>query len=178
MGIENITYRTLVNSVVSYITANCNNIDSTKFNALPAYFKSTYINQKKFTASNGGQEYTGHIYVSVSGNAVSQVSNTVNANLVAFLNISNLDANIDTKSFIAFFNNILSFCSRYLRFATSQFDTKAYLIYGDTGNTQTFSSVADDLIRAQSVQDIITVLKNRLNVLVRCYPVRYTFSFD
>lgn len=180
MGIQNITYRTLVNTVVNYIVNNAYNISADRFNIVPDYFKSTYQNKLVYSGKNGST-YTSHAYVSVSSNAVTKVSNTVNTDLVNFLSNSgftNLDSNMTVPQFISFFNNVVSFCSRYLRYATSQFTQTSYLIYGDTGNSATYTGESDDLIRAKSMNDVMNVLQNRLSLLVRCAPVRYNYTFD
>ena len=179
MGIQNITYRTLVNSVVAYITDNSYNINSTKFNSLPNYFKAGY-SDTVYTGTSGGSDKS-HAYIAISGNIVGLVSNTVNTDLVNFLSsagYSSLDTNVTPDKFIGFFNNLVSFCSRYLRFATSQFTQTAYLVYGDNGNSQTYTGEQDDIIYAKSMNDILNVLQVRINLVVRSSPVRYTYTFD
>ena len=109
------------------------------------------------------------------------MSNTVDSNITTFLSnagYTNLNANIPTSQLIGYFNNLISFCSRYLRFSTSQFTSTAYLIYGDTGSTASYTGEADDLIRAKSMNDILNVLQVRINLVVRSSPVRYTYTFD
>lgn len=179
MSIGNVTYKSLKDLVVTYIVDNSYNINSTKFNSLPNYFKSGY-SKTVYTAPNGSG-YTSHIYISITDNIVSLVSNTVDSNITTFLanaGYTNLNANIPTSQFIGYFNNLISFCSRYLRFSTSQFTSTAYLIYGDTGSTASYTGEADDLIRAKSMNDILNILQNRLNIVIKCYPVRYTYTFD
>ena len=109
MGIQNITYRTLVNTVVNYIVNNAYNITDDRFNIVPNYFKSTYQNKLVYSGQNGST-YTSHAYVSVSSNAVTKVSNTVNTDLVNFLSnagFTNLDSNMTVPQFISFFNNVV-----------------------------------------------------------------------
>lgn len=183
MGIENRTYRSIVNTVASEIATNVYNISSSKYDDLPGCFKSTYSGTV-YTGtggSSGPEHYYSHIYISVESNGVSKVSNTVNNDLVNFLasaGYTSLDTNINTKDFVGFFNNIVSFCSRYLRFATSQFSDSSYLIYGDTNNIVTYNGEEDDLIRAKSMNDVLSVLQNRINLTVRCCPVKYNYTFD
>ena len=179
MGIQNITYRALVNKVVEYIVSNSYNIDTAKFNSLPNYFKSGYT-QTVYTGTSSG-DYKSHAYISISGNIVSKVSNTVNTDLVNFLSsagYTSLDTNISSAKFIGFFNNLVSFCSRYLRFSTSQFTQSAYLVYGDNGSSVTYTGEPDDIVYAKSMNDILSNLQNRINVVVRCSPVRYNYTFD
>lgn len=179
MGIQNITYRSLVNSVVTYIADNSYNINSTKFNSLPNYFKAGY-SDTVYTGTSGGS-YKSHAYIAISGNIVSLVSNTVNTDLVNFLSsagYTSLDTNITPEKFIGFFNSLVSFCSRYLRFATSQFTQTAYLVYGDNGNSKTYDGEPDDIIYADTMNDILEVLQVRINLVARSSPVRYTYTFD
>lgn len=179
MGIENITYGELKNSVVTYIQNNCYNINNDKFLLLPEQFKSEYTNKEVYSNSEG-PNYTSHAYISiVSTTAISKITDTVDTDLTNFLTgYNNLNSNIPVKEFIGFFNNIVSFCSRYLRFTTSQFSNTSYLIYGDTGSSVKYTGENDDIIYAKDMNDILNVLQNRLSIVVRCYPVKYTYTFD
>ena len=178
--IDEITYNELKNIVVTYIRNNCYNITDAKFNSLPAEFKAGY-SRLVYNGANGTSDYTSHAYVSLTGNAVSKVPDTIEDNITAFLTnagYTNLNVYITVPEFIAFFDNLISFCARYLKFATSQFSSESYLIYGDTSDTAKYTSVPDDIIYAKTMNDVISVLRDRISIAVRCYPVKYGFTFD
>lgn len=185
MSLGSVTYDDLVDRAVNVIKSNVHNIDQTKFNNLPDCLKSTYQNILVYSGTDAGASGSSHAYVSITGNSVSKVNDTVKTDLTSFLSsagITDLDDDITPEKFIDFFNNVMSFCSRYLRYSVSQFTPNVYLIYGDTGSTKTYNNnLTDDLVYAKSIDSttgMLNVLKNRLSIVVRCYPATYSYSFD
>ena len=199
MAIGSKTYSDIISTVVTEIGKNVENIDQSKYDAISIVFKSSYAGTKVYNGVNATNSGVSHIYIKSVTNPIIKVSNTINSDLRTFLNnagFSNTELNgqITTERFIDFFDNIVSFCSRYLRYSTSQYSSKVYLIYGDTGSTKYYNNSSKlspdypkDTIYSFFIYNtnesdnnggFLNVLKNRLSMVIRCLPVTYEYNFD
>ncbi len=182
MPIQNITYQTLVDLVKNYIKTNCKNISD--FASISSVMKSGYSTSA--TISSAGDGYTSSYTCTIS-KAVAQVdTSTVDTDMTNFLSTigvsSKLSSNIPEGEFIKFFNDMVSFCSTKMAFATSQFTTTKYLIY-NTGSTSYASTVtignntARQLIKVTDITTITNMLTSVMKQTLRTIPCTYTYSF-
>ena len=94
-----------------------------------------------------------------------------------------LNNNIPASEFINFINDIVSFCSTKLCFATSQYDGNRYLIYY-TPNTSYSSIVSintnesNKIVQANDVNSILNMLLNVIKQNIRNVPCTYNIALS
>jgi len=183
MAIQNITYNEIVEAVKNYAKSNCMNIAN--FGAIPAAFKAGYSLSGNISSS--GDKYTSKYVVTIT-RAVSQVASSVvdtdMNNFLTRINVVNkLNNNIPASEFINFINDMVSFCSTKLCFATSQYHSGGYLIYY-TANTSYSSAVSITtnnqlkLIEASDVNSILNMLFNVVKQNIRNVPCTYNIALS
>lgn len=183
MTLQNITYQTLVDVVKNYIKTNCVNISN--FASINSTMKAGYSTSA--TISSSGAGYTSNYTCTIS-KAVSQVSSsTVDTDMTNFLTtigVSNkLSSNIAEGEFIKFFNNMMSFCSTKLGFATGQFTTSKYLIYNTSATTYSSTvtinnDTARQIVKASDITSITNIITTVMKQTLRNIPCTYTYSFS
>lgn len=191
MPLGNVTYQTLNNAIASFIVSNCANIAS--FNNIPACFKSGYsLNRQyhryEYVAKMG--VYTSSIYENIDNNtAIPNKTGTTAATIVSLMRSSTVPADkypdsekISMPKFIAYFNNVCSFCLKYMGFVSSPHNGNVYLTYRDDNyfytGAPTYDNKSDDLVYASSVNEAISMLSNRLNRILRHKSCKYYLVFD
>lgn len=182
MGLANITYNEIIDKVKTYIKTYCSNIAN--YNGIDACFKAGYSVTSKIGGNSAAQtNYTSKITKSVSSVSASVVDTDMN-NFIASLNISDkLNSNVSANNFFNFINNMLSFCSTKLAFATSQYSNNKYLIYY-TNNTS-YSSIkpieeelAFRMAYANDVHIMLNLFFNVVNQNIRNVPCLYSITFS
>ena len=183
MALQNITYNEIVETVKNYIKTNCMNIAN--FGAIPAAFKAGYTLSGNISSS--GDRYTSKYVVTIT-RAVTQVASSVvdtdMNNFLARINVANkLNNNVPASEFINFINDIVSFCSTKLCFATSQYNGNRYLIYY-TANTSYSSIVSintnesNKIVQANDVNSILNMLLNVIKQNIRNIPCTYNIALS
>lgn len=186
----NVTYSTMIDQVKQWIKTNCINIAN--FGSLPACFKSGQTAASGSCTSTGHADYYNSTYtVKVSSNAVAQVAaSTVDTQMTNFWtdycgNI-NINLNITPTNYLAFIEDMTSFCSARVYIACSEFSQNRYLIYNDGAATYvnnrqlTSSQQAYKLITATDIaytsQGILINIINAVNQTLRLRPVYYSVT--
>ena len=182
MGLANITYNEIINAVKTYIKTYCFNIAN--YAGIDACFKAGYSVTSQIAGNATAQTY----YKS----NITRPVNAVNANVVdtdmnnfiSSLNLTDkLNNNVSANNFFSFINNMLSFCSTKLAFATSQYSSQKYLIYY-TGNTNYSSikpieeEIAYRMAYANDVHDMLNLFFNVVNQNIRNVPCLYSITFS
>lgn len=184
-GLQNKKYSDIVNAIKTYIKTNCVNISN--YNGIETAYKSGFTGTSTIPGGNGAA--TCYCTYTIAANPVSQVASSVvdtdMTNFIAQIQLtSKLDTNIASSEFINFINDMVSFCSSKMVYATSQYAaTKQILIYS-TSNTS-YSSVAaittedaNKMMVSGDINSIINAIVNITKQTIRCIPCRYTFSYS
>ena len=182
MTIQNITYKTLVDIVVSYIKTNCVNISN--YDIIHNSMKNGFSTGANISSSGGGYTSSYNCKISKIVNAVdASVVDTDMQNFLSHIEMGNkLNLNITEGDFLNFINDLVSFCSTKMGFATGQFTVEKYLIYNTESNDYMSTVVigkdtAKQIIKAKNANDIINMLFNVMKQTLRNIPCIYTYSF-
>lgn len=180
-----ITYQEIIDLVKEYIIANCSNIND--FNGMPAVFKTGYTSTGNIPRVNVSSKftYTPKYVVTIIKPVTAATSTNVNADMNAFISKIGLTARltdtVTTNSFLPFINDIISFCSTKLSFATSQYSTQKYLIYNTNNNNYlAVENIPADIVyrlaHAIDVTKLINILFMVTKSLLRNIPCLYNIS--
>jgi len=160
MTVPSVTYRTLLNQVISWINTNCKNVGS-NYSSLGAYYKSgnSETLATTYAASSdggpamgyGGKVACAQFTLSVSS-GISQVAEGVPSNeLASFFNGLYLPSNtwdypIDSKNLYNFLYDLFLFCSFKIALATTAMPpvlaTTTTIGINGNGNDQSWSSTS------------------------------------
>lgn len=191
MSLGTITYSQMVDLVKNWIKTNCTNISN--FGSIPSCFKSGYSVSGKCSHPNGCPSEGRGVYdkytITISGNIVSEVAtSTVDSQMSSFWSTYcgslNVNLNITAENYIAFMQDMVSFCSGRVFMAVSEYSANKYLIY-NSGNTTysnyvTLSSTQKEyrFVTATDVaydaRGILYNIINAVNQTIRLYPTRYS----
>lgn len=193
MPLQNVSYGTLINSISTYITNNCANLNNDRYNALPASIRGGRAISRDYSSGN---EYHAHIYLDTTG-----IANLTGRNITNDIKTYKVDGNtqlqtiypdgenISIPKFISFFNNIVSYCVGSMEFVTGGVNGvdnsganvigNPYLVYKSTiDNTYKYKAEPDSIIYAKSVNEVIDVLRTVLNRNIRSRIVPFSWSGD
>ena len=115
--------------------------------------------------------------------AITFIPNPNNLPCINHKDENKLNNNIPASEFINFINDIVSFCSTKLCFATSQYDGNRYLIYY-TPNTSYSSIVSintnesNKIVQANDVNSILNMLLNVIKQNIRNVPCTYNIALS
>lgn len=184
MLVGNITYRSLYNSVIAWITTNCTNIAN--FASISNVFKVGYSNSGSIPHSGGDAFIPKYTYNIIK--YVPQVnSSTVSTDLTRFLNergLTNLDIKIPESELIDYINNLASFCITKLAIATSHFaQSTNYLIYNSSSTSYYYTyaistNLREKLVEASDANTIVTIMIDGVNKSIRNYACTYSLTFS
>lgn len=186
-----ITYRTAYNAIYNLIVSNCCNVDGT--NKLPAVLLSGYSVTYKPSGHGDDNGYVKGSQKLTVSNPISAVSSsTISSQLATYVHTyvpsSIWDDNLSEDGLLILMNAIATFCSYRLRFATSILTTGRYLVYVSSGTVPPCTAKAatdawiNDLsiarcIRAATVNDVLSIIANRISTTTRNYIVTYSTSY-
>lgn len=184
-GLQSITYQAIIDAIKTYIKSNCLNISN--YSGINIAYKSGYSGTS--TIPGGNAAATCYCTYTLSANPVVQVaSSVVDADMTNFISqiqlTAKLNSNIASSEFLNFINDIVSFCSSRMAYATSQYATTKQILIYSTSNTS-YSSLApittDEANKLMETNDINSVVNAVVNVTkqnIRCIPCKYTFSYS
>lgn len=180
MSLANITYNEIIEAIKNHIKANCTNIAN--YGSIPACFKSGYTASGQI-AGNAAAKSTYSVSIT---KAVAQVdASTVDTDMTNFINglgLGNkLSTNCSANNFFNFMNNMISFCSTKLAFATSQYSTDKYLIYytANTSYKDVYNMEEEKAIRLIYANDVHQMLNAIFNIAkqnIRNIPCTYSIT--
>lgn len=180
MSLANITYNEIIEAVKNYIKTNCTNIAN--YSSIPACFKSGYTASGQI-AGNATANSTYSVSIT---KAVAQVNDsTVDTDMTNFINSlglgNKLTTNCSANNFFNFMNNMISFCSTKLAFATSQYSTNKYLIYytNNSSYKDVYNIEEEKIIRLIYASDIHQMLNAVFNIAkqnIRNVPCTYSIT--
>lgn len=177
----NITYKNITDKILAFINNNCQNVGS-KYDSMDACFKSYDTGFFQIPGSVNAQI---RFYLTKNKVERKETSN-VNSDFENFLkNIgvyNKLNQQILDGELYHLINNMVGFCIENLKFSISQYSSKKYLIY--TGGvislpTSLYPLIGNektDRIDAKDVNDIFTIIMDKLHNKIRVIPVEYTVS--
>lgn len=184
-GLANITYRTIVDWVKTYIKSNCVNI--TNYSGINNSFKKGYT--KTYTLDGGNEDASCYYTYTLSSNGVVQATSTdVDNDMNNYLKSIGADILLDTRvndsEFLDFINNMVIFVCTKMTFRVSQLaQSTIYLVY-DKDNTK-YSNIesvekghmfkiieADDVL--EIFNNLFSIIKSNIRTKACIYTTKYS----
>lgn len=186
MSLGTITYGEMITQVKNWIKTNCWNIAN--YANIPACFKSGFYINGNCAMDTHAAYYNSTYTLYITGYDVAQVtSDVVDAQMLNFWtdycgNIS-VGLPITPTNYLAFIQDMTSFCSARIYMAVSQFSADKYLVYNAgsatyldykalTANQQSYKIINASDVAYQS-QGILINIIDAVNQAIRIFPTRY-----
>lgn len=191
MTLGPITYQNIVDTVKTWIKANCVNI--TNYAGMSACVKNGYSYQ---IGSSGSSAYIETAKASLSSQIIQLSASIVDSDMSNFLisvgASSFLNTNVSQDNFFKFISDMVCFCGTKLAYATSQSNnsstsTVRYLIYNNLNSTYNYkinivqSSATTEILKANDTAVFLNYIIDLINQIgnnIRVVPCKYTFTLS